>query len=500
MDDQKSVLAQVRQLVCEERRSVFITGGAGTGKTHLQQRLVEWLRAAGLRVAVTASTGTAAWQTGDAQGAMTIHSFAGMQPGSRTARHTAPLFARGPWDVLIIDEISMVSAEMLDWLEATVSEAAARHHHHQQEAAKRPWGGTQLILLGDFFQLPPVIKDTNPLRTRSFRHSRYNTAAAAFGGDAPPPAKTLDGYFYMFSKASAPALAQDPMLLTSSAAMEMDTGPAPVFAFQSKAWARTFFDPAQQIIQLHTVHRQHGDPEFAALLNRMRTGQFPDEDAQLLQTRCSSSSSSTTDSLAPRLYAHARAARQTNQLALTTLPGPSHRYPVLGKRTVAPEDDELELRADALVILKTNAYHRSHGLTSGARARVVGFEFFGTQDADTPLAGQEMLPLVEFEASPPLRPAPVRILVARQANVERTEWRMPLQLGWAITIHGCQGMTLDALAVDLGPSLFAEHQAYVALSRVRSLAGLRLLQFDADTIRTRAGAHPTVKAFYDKLQ
>ena len=169
-DEQKSVL----NLVAEQKRSVFFTGSAGTGKSVLLREIIKALRAKYLRepdrVAVTASTGLAACNVGG----VTLHSFAGIGLGKEAVPELVKKIKRNVkakqrWlrtKVLIVDEISMVDGDLFDKLEAIAR--AIRNNG-------RPFGGIQLIITGDFFQLPPV-PDYGKVSKFSFDAATWNTS------------------------------------------------------------------------------------------------------------------------------------------------------------------------------------------------------------------------------------------------------------------------------------------------------------------------------------
>ena len=169
-DEQMSVL----KLVAEQKKSVFFTGSAGTGKSVLLREIIKALRAKYTkeldRVAVTASTGLAACNVGG----VTLHSFAGIGLGKEAVPELVKKVkrnqkAKNRWlrtKVLIVDEISMVDGDLFDKLEAIAR--AIRNNG-------RPFGGIQLIITGDFFQLPPV-PDSGRISKFSFDASTWNTS------------------------------------------------------------------------------------------------------------------------------------------------------------------------------------------------------------------------------------------------------------------------------------------------------------------------------------
>src|SRR3989339_1119060 len=142
---------------------VFLTGEPGSGKTHTTNILVSYLRTKNIPVAVTASTGIAATHIGG----MTIHSWSGIGVKTKLDKYDLDKIASSEYiskrvnrtKVLIIDEISMLSANMLDMVDMVCREI---------KQSNEPFGGIQIILVGDFFQLPPIVK-------RDFAEEKQNS-------------------------------------------------------------------------------------------------------------------------------------------------------------------------------------------------------------------------------------------------------------------------------------------------------------------------------------
>lgn len=247
--DQKRVFARVRQ-----GKSVFFTGSAGTGKSVLLREIMTWCREEQREIAVTASTGIAAANIGG----MTLHSWAGIGEGKETAQSLVakircrasadedvveasfeddsptdqPPPAAERWrrcDVLLIDEISMIPKELFDKLEYI-----ARHVRENEE----PFGGIQLVICGDFLQLPPVTKASED---KAEENTVMDMLRPAVG-----PAKTKQ-----------PDTKQCPRR------------PPPDFAFDATTWERCLGRP----LVLKYVFRQR-DEAFIDMLNSLRIGRF----------------------------------------------------------------------------------------------------------------------------------------------------------------------------------------------------------------------------------
>ncbi|XP_004629002.1 ATP-dependent DNA helicase PIF1 [Octodon degus] len=376
-------------------QSIFFTGSAGTGKSYLLKRILGSLPPTG--TVATASTGVAACHIGGT----TLHTFAGIGSGQAPLAQCIALAqrpgVRQGWlscQRLVIDEISMVEADLFDKLEAVAR--AVR----QQE---KPFGGIQLIICGDFLQLPPVTKSSQP----------------------------------------------------------------PRFCFQAKSWSRC----VPVTLELTEVWRQ-ADPTFISLLQAVRLGRCSDEVTQ--QLRATAAHKVGRDGIvATRLCTHQDDVALTNERRLQELPGKVHNFEALDShpelaRTLdaqCPVGQLLRLKLGAQVMLVKNLA-MSRGLVNGARGVVVGFEAEGRG-----------LPQVHFLCGV------TEVIHADCWTVQATggqvlsRRQLPLQLAWALSIHKSQGMSLDCVEISLGRA-FASGQAYVALSRARSLQGLRVLDFD----------------------
>ncbi|XP_060762504.1 ATP-dependent DNA helicase PIF1 [Neoarius graeffei] len=394
-------------------KNVFFTGSAGTGKSFLLKRIVGSLPPKSTYA--TASTGVAACHIGGT----TLHSFAGIGSGSAPLDQCLELAQRPGvlqhWTSckhLIIDEISMVEAEFFDKLESI-----ARSVRRSTE----PFGGIQLIVCGDFLQLPPVSKGKE--------------------------------------KAS--------------------------FCFQARSWRKCI----HVNMELTEVRRQT-DRTFISLLQAIRLGRVTEEvTAQLLK---SAMNPIERDGIvATRLCTHKDDVELTNENKLKQLPGPLHVFeavdsdPMLVKTIDAqsPVGHMLQLKVGAQVMLTKNL-DVQRGLVNGARGVVVDF-----------LPGNQGLPRVRFLCGAVEVMKRERWTFKAVGGVYLSRQQLPLKLAWAISIHKSQGMTLDCVEISLA-RVFESGQAYVALSRARSLEGLRVMDFDPRVVQ----ANPDVLMFYKKLK
>ncbi|XP_004712039.2 ATP-dependent DNA helicase PIF1 [Echinops telfairi] len=392
-------------------QSVFFTGSAGTGKSYLLKRILGSLPPTG--TVATASTGVAACHIGGT----TLHAFAGIGSGRAPLAQCVALAQRPGvqqgWlncQRLVIDEISMVEADLFDKLEA-VARAVRRQD--------KPFGGIQLIICGDFLQLPPVTKGSQ----------------------------------------------------------------APQFCFQAKSWKRC----VPVTLELTEVWRQ-ADQAFISLLQAVRLGRCTDEMTRQLQATAAHKVE-RDGIVATRLCTHQDDVALTNQRWLQELPGEVHSFEATDSdpeqaRTLdaqCPANRLLQLKLGAQVMLLKNLAV-SRGLVNGARGVVVGFE------------EGKGLPQVRFlcGVTEVIRADRWTVQVTGGQLLSRKQ--LPLQLAWAISIHKSQGMSLDCVEISLG-RVFASGQAYVALSRARSLQGLRVLDFNPTVVC----CDPQVLRFYAAL-
>uniref|UniRef100_A0A670XRG4 ATP-dependent DNA helicase PIF1 n=1 Tax=Pseudonaja textilis TaxID=8673 RepID=A0A670XRG4_PSETE len=392
-------------------KNVFFTGSAGTGKSYLLKKIVASFPPNGTYV--TASTGVAACQIGG----ITLHAFAGIGSGKAPLHQCLELAqrpgVRQQWlncRCLIIDEISMVEGDLFDKLEAVARDV---------RKCEDPFGGIQLIICGDFLQLPPVAKD----------HKQ------------------------------------------------------PKFCFQAKSWRKCI----HLNMELTEVRRQT-DKEFISLLNTVRLGRCTEEVTRLL-TQTVMQKVERNGILATRLCTHKDDVEFTNTKQLQQLSGKYHTAvdsdPMLAKTLDAqcPVKSMIELKEGAQVMLTKNL-DVSQGLVNGARGVVIGFETEG-----------KGLPKVRFLCGVTNIIGLERWVFKGPAGIHLSRQQLPLKLAWAISIHKSQGMSLDCAEVSLA-RVFESGQAYVALSRARSLASLRVLDFEAKVVR----ANPCVLRFYKELK
>ncbi len=381
-------------------QNVYLTGAAGSGKTYVLNQFIADLRKRRVSVGVTASTGIAATHLGG----ITIHSWAGIGIARDATdeqvsyivqkRHVAKRLAGT--NVLVIDEISMLDADRLSLVDR-VAKAARKN--------SQPFGGLQVVLCGDFFQLPPIQRE----------------------GDAPT-----------------------------------------LFAYRSPVWQE--LNPT--VCYLTEQYRQ-GNDTLAEILNAIRAGELPHHLQQHLHERRQTNlvSQNTT-----RLYCHNVDVDSENARELARLQGDEKPFymassgvPVvlasLKNGCLAPEI--LTLKKGAAVMFVKNNFDK--GFVNGTLGTVEDFD-------------EEGYPLVRGLHGRTFSASPETWKIEEHGKTVASIMQVPLRLAWAITIHKSQGMTLDEAEINLADA-FERGMGYVALSRVKSLAGMRLLGFNAMALR-----------------
>jgi ATP-dependent DNA helicase PIF1 len=399
-------------LMEDSGRPVFLTGKAGTGKSTL---LAHFRKITGKRLAVLAPTGVAALNV---QG-QTIHSFCGFKPDisletvkkvSGKGQAGASLYKN--LDVLIIDEISMVRADLLDCLEKFLR-LNGRH-------PRKPFGGLQMIFIGDLYQLPPVVTSME----KDLFTLAYETP-----------------YFF-----SAHCLSQ------------------PGFDLE--------------FIELEKIYRQT-DEDFIFLLNAIRNRSVNEEELEALNRRYLPDFNPGKEDYTIYLTSTNAQASKRNQAKLTELPGKNFvsEGSVTGhfEDAALPTEKILELKAGAQVMLLNN--DPSSRWVNGSLGKIIRFiEKKGEED----LIQVELHDGSLVQVSPHtwdlfqyLYDAPTQKIYSQPVG---SFIQYPLKLAWAITIHKSQGKTFDRVIIDIGRGTFAHGQVYVALSRCTCLEGLVLSQ------------------------
>lgn len=395
-------------------KNVFVTGPAGSGKTHLINTYIKYLREHAVDIGITASTGIAATH----MGGMTIHSWAGIGIAATiTQGDLEAMFDKSYLSkrfekvrVLIIDEVSMLHHFRFDLVNKVLK---------AMKGKEKPFGGVQLVLCGDFFQLPPV--------------SRMGE-------------------------------------------------PATRFIYQADSWKEAGFT----ICYLSEQFRQKDD-SVLSILNEIRRGDVSEGSRDLLQTRFNV----RTSELEPtRLFTHNADVDTLNETELDKLisdeetdyymetKGRDALVATLKKSCLAPE--VLRLKVGARVMCVKNNFEE--GYVNGTLGIVVSCK--DNQDPKIRIGNGTIITIERASWK-----------IEEDGKVKAELIQYPLRLAWAITVHKSQGMSLDAVEVDLSKS-FEPGMGYVALSRVRTLEGLTIIGMN----ETAFAVHNEVLEFDAELQ
>ncbi|WLP93809.1 AAA family ATPase [Psychrobacter sp. M13] len=465
--------------ILQTGQNVFLTGSAGSGKTYTLNQYINYLRARRVPVAVTASTGIAATH----MNGTTIHSWSGIGIKDELSERDLTNLSRKQFladrlkdtAVLIIDEISMLHAKQLN-----IVNQVLKHVRKSDKA----FGGIQVVVAGDFFQLPPIGSRGESNRDK--------------------------------------------------------------FAFMSEAW----LDAEFHICYLSEQHRQvsaaaEGGLDLDDILNQIRRQDVSFEAIAALEATYDQD----VDIKRTRLYTHNLNVNKINDKELAELNGEMKRFDATSigedklvdtlKKTVRTQD-ELILKVGAKVMFIKN--NTELNVSNGTMGELIGFatvkvddsasKVKAKSDAKADMSDDETIAL-ENEAGdddkvigakdkakskekakvedkkPSAQKMPVvRLNSGREVIAEPEEWiiedetgdvlasysQVPLCLAWAITIHKSQGMTLDAAEIDLSRT-FELGQGYVALSRLKSLAGLQLLGMNTMSLQLDPLARGADKRF-----
>lgn len=361
-------------------KNVFLTGEPGSGKTYAINEYVAYLRSRGIEPAITASTGIAATHIGG----MTIHSWSGIGIKTELSKHDLHKIASSQYiakrvrhaKVLIIEEVSMLTPETLSMVDRVC---------RQIKQNLEPFGGIQVVLAGDFFQLPPVVK----------RENQDN--------------------------------AQTKLMKESS----------PRFAYGASAWKE--LNPF--VCYLTGQYRQD-DADFLALLSAIRRNAFSIDHVHHIEAR--KTRPQAVPENAPKLFTHNADVDRINDEILAKLPDEPHGFPMsahgpdalvaaLKKGCLSPET--LFLKVGAAVMFTKN--NPKEGFVNGTLGVIEGFN------------KTSGYPIIKARNGRQITVEPMDWTVEESGTIRAQIRQMPLRLAWAITIHKSQGMTLDQAVMDL---------------------------------------------------
>lgn len=448
-DTTNRFFALAQELVWHTDQSIFLTGKAGTGKTTFLKYLREQCPKNNV---ITAPTGVAAINAGG----VTLHSFFQLplapfvplnrsEGGNRHSPQTESVnrhsllsrlrFNRDKkkllqeLELLIVDEISMVRADILDAVDTVL-----RHVRHRPQ---QPFGGVQVLMIGDLYQLPPVLRE---------------------------PDRILLADYY----------------------------PGPYF-FDSQVMR----DHPPLVVEFEKIYRQT-DPQFIRLLNQVRNNELDEEGRALLESRVQPGYGRRKDENAILLCTHNEQARRINQEKLEDLPHPALRYEAQIRdefpENAYPADAGLVLKKEARVMFIRNDsaengrrfYNGKLGLVSRLEEDRVFVRCDGEEDELE--VKRETWENIRYSLDSATR--------TLKEDVLGSFSQFPLRLAWAITIHKSQGLTFEEVIIDAGEA-FAPGQVYVALSRCTKLEGLIL----RSRIRGGSlGADPRITQFSEQAR
>ncbi|MFN3466845.1 MAG: helix-turn-helix domain-containing protein, partial [Candidatus Brocadiales bacterium] len=360
--------------------NVFLTGEPGSGKTHTINEYIAYLRRRGIEPAITASTGISATHIGG----MTIHSWSGIGIKTKLDKSNLDKISSNNYiinrikrtKVLIIDEVSMLPPEALSMTEAICSKI---------KQSSEPFGGIQVVLSGDFFQLPPIVKT-----------EVENDSQMTFTGE--PPAR---------------------------------------FVYDSPAWGR-----ANPIVCYLTEQYRQADNDLLTLLSAIRRNAFSEE--HLFHIKSRKIDRHAAPNGVPKLFSHNLDVERVNNEILANLPGESKVFTMssqgpdvlvsaLKKGCLSPET--LYLKVGAAVMFTKN--NPTEGFVNGTLGTVEEFD------------KHNGYPIVKTRGGRWIKVGPMDWTVEENGEIRARVMQLPLRLAWAITVHKSQGMSLDEAVMDL---------------------------------------------------
>ena len=485
IEDESISLTSEQQAVFDaamKRHNIFLTGAAGCGKTVTIKKILAGFESRGIKYQVIAPTGLAAMPLSG----KTLHSFFGWKPDSiqlpleklleLPSKSVRKAITRT--QVLIIEEVSMVENQHMERMNRVIQSIMED---------SRPFGGKQVFLLGDFYQLPPV----KPFQF-CIMCGRFMSKPPAYRCQ-DCQAGNAHAIFYEGDK----------------------------WAFKASVWK----DLNLKNIRLKQLHRQK-DPRFQDVLNKIRNGQTLTEDEWQDLEREKNTPAGIG---AVRLMSLRRQVDALNQKELGVITSPAKTWEAVdsyrklhgdwnGDWEAPWESDQplknhsfaekISLKIGAKVVLLVNLDPKGK-LVNGSQGEVIGFEKFqGVEpgrtesspairpDGNTFTSNFE--PIVRFANGRIKRIAPVRWgsrCGTNQRPYLASRIQIPLILAWALSIHKSQGMTLNYIEVS-SKDLFEPGQLYVGLSRATSLEGLVL----NGNSRKQLHTDPEVLSFYEKTE
>ena len=394
--------------------NTFLTGPPGSGKTYLVNKYIAYLKKNNVAVSITASTGIAATH----MGGTTLHSWSGLGIRDEIRDDEARKICEKGYVRGRIKSAGVLIIDEISMIKASQFEAVNKICQFAKRN-NRPFGGLQIVCSGDFFQLPPVYKNDKP-------------------------ANTTQGELFAANQ-------NKPLFITDSAAWK---------SLQMK------------ICYLDEQHRTK-DKQLHKILNHIRDDEAEKSRELLFDVL---EKSKELKSVFTKLYTHNIDVDSINYDELAKIKSKEYFYQmttrgnpmvaeVLKKSCLAPE--KLVLKEGAEVMFIKNNFEA--GYVNGTQGKIVGFAA-----ADLPIVKTEDGKKITVTYADWTVEEPVESAKGRESAVVAGISQMPLRLAWAITVHKSQGMNLNSAEIDLS-KCFLEGMGYVALSRLTSLKGLRLM-------------------------
>jgi ATP-dependent exoDNAse (exonuclease V) alpha subunit len=403
--------------ILKSGKNVFLTGSAGTGKTYVLNQYIDYLKERKVKVAVTASTGIAATH----MNGMTIHSWSGIGvkefiTSGNLASMNSKKYLKEHLEkvkVLIIDEISMLHKNQINAVDVVL-----RYFKKNEEA----FGGIQVVVCGDFFQLPPIGRQGETSKDK--------------------------------------------------------------FAFMADAWVK-----AKLSVCYLTEQYRQSDNDLNLILNEIRTG---DLSGKSFKTLKKAAENVLDEEIEPtKLYTHNYDVDRVNAQHLSQLSGSLKKFKAktsgnkklietLKNSVLAGE--ELAFKIGAKVMFVKN--DKEHRYVNGSLGKILGFTDKGFPSVKL-LNGKTITTEIENWS-----------IIDDNGKTLASYNQVPLRLAWAITVHKCQGMTLDAAEIDLSKT-FETGQGYVALSRLKKLENLKLIGLNEMALRVDSLANKADQRFQE---